>query len=168
MKIHRYYIPGAAVFITQVVQGRKPVLHDPRVYNLWHTIVKKAQELYPFDMLAYVILPDHFHMIIQPTGEHNFSKIMHSFKPNFTKAYKKVAGIQEPLQFWQMRFWDHVIRDDRDMENHLSYIHYNPVKHGLVADPRDWPESSFLEWEERGLYPATLHWQEPQNLLWGE
>ena len=119
-------------------------------------------------MLAYVFLPEHFHIIVQPTGESNFSQIMHSFKPNFTKAYKAKIGRTESLKFWQKRFWDHVIRDERDLENHLHYIHYNPVKHNLSCDMSTYPYSSYQEWQERGLYPDTFFWDEPQNTLWGE
>ena len=108
------------------------------------------------------------HMIIQPTGESNFSQIMHSLKPNFTKAYKLSINSIESLKLWQKRFWDHIIRDERDLENHLHYIRYNPVKHGLVTDPGDWLHSSFSEWVKRGLYPETFAWREPDNTLWGE
>jgi putative transposase len=109
-------------------------------------------------------------MIIQPTGESNFSDIMHSLKPNFTKAYKKLIGLSasQSMKFWQKRFWDHVIRDDRDFENHLHYMHINPVKHGYVNDPRGWRDSSYLEWEGRGLYPVPFTWDEPNNSNWGE
>ena len=50
------------------------------------------------------------------------------------------------------RFWDHVIRDENDMNSHLDYIHYNPVKHGLVDDPFDWKDSSIHGYHRRGLY----------------
>lgn len=170
MNIRRYYVPGAAVFITQVVEGRLPVFRAPEAVALLRTTLHKVQELHPFTMMGYVFLPDHFHMIIQPTEKSNFSQIMHSLKPNFTKAYKAMKGISpsQPAKLWQKRFWDHVIRDDRDMENHLHYIHFNPAKHGLIAEPRDWPHSSYLEWEKRGLYSAPFVWEEPKNSLWGE
>jgi len=95
---------------------------------------------------------------------------MHSLKPNFTREYKRLLGLSsfESMKFWQKRFWDHVIRDDRDFENHLHYIHFNPVKHGYVTDPRDWKDSSYLEWEKRGLYPPPFKWEEPKNTDWGE
>ena len=170
MNFHRYYIHGSAVFITQVVQERKPVFQETRYVNLLHEILYNVGQLYPFVMLGYVFLFDHFHVLIQPTGTSNFSDIMHSLKPNFTKEYKKMIGISpsQPMKFWQKRFWDHVIRDDRDFENHLHYIHFNPVKHGLVRDPRDWKDSSYIEWEQRGLNPPAFNWEEPNDINWGE
>ena len=170
MNFRRYYIPGSAVFITQVVQDREPVFRDSQTVNLLRETLRKVKELHPFVMLGYVFLPDHFHLLIQPTGESNFSAIMHSLKPNFTKEYKKTLGLSssQSMKFWQKRFWDHVIRDDKDFENHLHYIHYNPVKHGYVKDPRDWRNSSYLEWEKRGLYPPAFGWDEPSDIDWGE
>ena len=170
MNFRRYYSPGSAVFITQVIHDRKPVFHDSRSLGLLLEILDNVKQLHPFALLGYGFLPDHFHMIIQPTGESNFSDIMHSLKPNFTREYKKMMGLpsSQPLKFWQKRFWDLVIRDDRDFENHLHYIHYNPVKHAYVNDPRNWKDSSYIEWEQRGLYPAAFLWDEPKNMLWGE
>lgn len=170
MNFRRYYIPGSAVFITQVVQDRELAFRDPYRLELLLEILHNVKELHPFLLLGYVFLFDHFHLIIQPTGESNFSDIMHSLKPNFTREYKNLLGIpaSQTMKFWQKRFWDHVIRNDRDFESHLHYIHFNPVKHGYVKDPRDWKYSSYLEWEERGLYPAAFRWEEPTDSNWGE
>ncbi len=170
MNFRRYYIPGSAVFITQVVQDRIPVFRDPKRLDLLLEILYNVKELHPFILLGYVFLYDHFHLLIQPIGESNFSDIMHSLKPNFTREYKNLLGIppSQAMKFWQKRFWDHVIRDDRDFENHLHYIHFNPVKHGYAKNPRAWKYSSYVEWEERGLYPPALSWKEPINMDWGE
>ena len=170
MNFRRYYIPGSAVFITQVVQNRAPIFQDSKHVSLLREILHNVGKLHPFVMLGYVFLLDHFHILIQPAGESNFSEIMHSLKPNFTKEYKKLLGISpsEPLKLWQKRFWDHIIRDDMDLENHLHYMHFNPVKHGYVKDAREWRDSSYIEWEERGLYPSSFKWDEPEDLRGGE
>jgi hypothetical protein len=55
---------------------------------------------------------------------------------------------------WQRRYWEHTIRDDRDFAAHMDYTHFNPVKHGLVAHPADWPHSSFPRYVSSGMYPA--------------
>ena len=159
MNFRRYYIPGSAIFITQVVQYREPVFNSPEAVVLLRGILQNVKQLHPFTMLGYVFLPDHFHLIFQPTGKSNFSGIMHSLKLNFTKEYKKLIGLSasQSMKFWQKRFWDHVIRDEKDFENHLHYIHNNPVKHGYVTDPRDWLNSSYLEWEKRRLYPRACN-----------
>lgn len=170
MNFRRYYIPGSAVFITQVVEGCVPIFQNEIYLNLLLVILRNVKQLHPFNMIAYVFLYDHFHLLIQGIGNTNFSQVMQSLKPNFTKEYKTLLGIPatESMKFWQKRFWDHVIRDDKDFENHLHYIHYNSVKHGYVSDPRDWKHSSYIEWEKRGLYPPVFKYDEPKNISWGE
>lgn len=157
----RYYVPNAIVFITQVVEGRIPVFSNETHLELLQSTLRCVKILHPFSMLGYAFLPDHFHLLIKPTGSSTFSQIMHSVKPNFTKAYKQAIGFTGSKKFWQKRFWEHTIRDEADFGRHLDYIHYNPVKHGLVTKPEDWPHSSFRAWWERGAYPDRWGWSLP-------
>ena len=60
------------------------------------------------------------------------------------------------LDLWQRRYWEHRIRDDLDFQRHVDYIHYNPVKHGLVSRPVDWPYSSIHRFIRRGV--LTSDW----------
>jgi len=168
MNFHRYYEPNQIVFITQVVNNRTPVFKNPHHLDLLIETLRNVKESHPFDMLAYVFLPDHFHLLIKPTGESNFSQIMHSLKYNFTSSYKKMIKFDRNLKFWQKRFWDHIIRNEKDLENHLHYIHYNPIKHGYADEMGKWKYSSFQEWQKRGAYPEDYTWQEPTNIKWGE
>ena len=164
MNFRRYYVPNSLVFITNVVHLREPVFAEPANMELLRTVLRNVKELHPFQMLAYVFLLEHFHILIRPTGASNFSKIMQSLKTNFTKQYAKQLGIPSGMKFWQKRFYDHVIRDEDDLQRHMDYIHYNPVKHGLVARPEDWPYSSFGEWKKRDAYPDRWGWALPDNL----
>ena len=168
MNIRRYYYPGQIVFITQVLKDRLPVFDNPEMVALLFNILKNVNSLHPFSLLAYVILPDHFHILIRPSGQSNFSQIMHSLKSNFTYQYKQRMNITGSVNVWQKRFWDHIIRDETDLENHIHYIHFNPIKHGYVNNINDWQQSSVIEWVKRGLYDKTTNWQEPNNQLWGE
>ncbi len=63
---------------------------------------------------------------------------------------------------WQRRFWEHTIRDDRDYQAHVDYIHYNPVKHGLVDNPNDWVHSTFHRYLEDGIYTEGWGSCEPE------
>ena len=151
--IRRYYIPDSIVFITTITRNREPLLLLPEYYHIfWHTY-EKVQKLYPFDLIAYVILPDHFHWLVRPRMEvSNFTSLMHSFKRNYTLNLKRARGIRRSIQFWQEGFWDHVIRNQKDLINHIEYIRWNPIKHGHVRRPEEWPYSSYpkiLDMEER-------------------
>jgi putative transposase len=164
VNVKRYYIPNAIVFITQVVDRRTPVFRDAQYVELLRTILNNVKEIHPFVTLGYVFLYDHFHLLIRPTGASTFSDILHSLKPNFTKEYKKLIGVDGSMRFWQKSFWDHIIRDEVDFQRHLDYIHYNPVRHGLVEKPEDWLHSSFRHWQERDAYPTHWGWSLPASI----
>ncbi len=152
----RYYIPNSLVFITCVTYERLPLLKgQPALGIFWQTL-RNVQEIHPFHLLAYVILPDHFHWIMQlPEDQPNFSTVMQSIKWNFTFNYKKTCTNPPAKHLWQKRFWDHIIRDEKDLERHIDYIHWNPVKHQHVDFPEAWEESSFTHWTRQGYYPAN-------------
>ena len=66
-------------------------------------------------------------------------------KRSSSQIAKREKGI------WQRRYWEHAIRDDADLERHVDYVHFNPVKHGFVTCVSDWPHSSFRRYVEQGL-----------------
>jgi putative transposase len=76
--------------------------------------------------------------------------------PSASRVAKGEHGV------WQRRFWEQQIRDETDLERHVDYIHYNPVKHGHAARPADWPWSSFLRHVDLGQYPADWATIEPR------
>ena len=110
-------------------------------------------------MAGIVILPDHLHCIwTLPAGEADFSSRWHDIKARFAAHIPKDERLSERRRkkgergIWQRRFWEHVIRHERDYERHMDYIHYNPVKPGYVTRVRDWPYSSFHRQVRQGLY----------------
>lgn len=123
MDYRRYYILDSIVFITQVVANREPIFHNSAHIDLLRTILHNVRELHPFQMLGYVILPDHLHLLMRPGDGVTHSQIMHSLKLNFTKAYKIASCSTETLHLWQRRYWDHIIRNELDLQHHLDYIH---------------------------------------------
>jgi putative transposase len=152
----RFYIPDALVFITCVTYDRIHYLEDRQNLDLFWQTLRDIQVIHPFHLLAYVILPDHFHWILQiPEGQPNFSQVMQSIKRGFSFAFKNTYSIQGSVHLWQDRFWDHVIRNEIDLERHFDYIHWNPVKHQYVQDPGAWEESSLHHWIRKGYYPAS-------------
>lgn len=117
----------------------------------------------PFDVLAWVVLPEHMHWIwTLPPGDSDFPTRWRRIKTDFSKSlpaleHRSRTRVRRGERgIWQRRYWEHQIRDDIDLERHVDYIHYNPVKHGWVDTPRNWHWSSFRRWVERGHYP--LDW----------
>ena len=142
--IRRYYKEGQVYFITCVTHNRKRLLIR-NIDLFWESISAVKKKLI-FDILSWVIIPDHFHMIIDPKDS-NLSDIVKRIKLSFSKKYsfeqKSITG-----HIWQYRFWDHIIRDQKDLNKHLDYIHYNPVKHNLVKTPFEYEFSSLEKYKD--------------------
>jgi len=150
--IRRYFRPGDYSFLTHVTYKRIPILIDN--FDLWQKAFDDIREKFPFELIAWVVLPDHFHIILEfDTDE--VSNLMRRIKLSFSMNFRKRKRMRRG-RIWQYRFWDHIIRDQLDINRHIDYIHYNPVKHGLVNDPFDYRYSSLNEYLQRGLY--TRDW----------
>ena len=164
MNIRRYYIPNTIYFITAVTRHRKPIFADETNLDILRKTLRNVKAIHPFIMRAYVFLPDHLHALVKPDDATNITKILQSAQRNFTVNFKKAKGIIQPLRLWQHRFWDHMIRDEKDYENHFDYIHYNPVKHGYVTKPEDWFHSSYHYCLEKGYYEVGWGYTEPETI----
>ena len=126
---------------------RRPFILD-NVDLLWEA-VDSAHMKDDFDLIAWAILPDHFHFLLDVKNS-NISNIMQRTKLSYSMRFRKRYGSNGKV--WQRGFWDHIIRDEKDLNNHLNYIHYNPVKHNLAKCPHEWPYSTFHKWMKNGYY----------------
>ena len=161
----RAFIPGGTYFFTLVTERRAPILTTPLGRSLLREVTLECRRNRPFEIVAVVVLPDHLHAIWRlPDGDADYSTRWAWLKKEFTKRWLAEGGPEQEISasrrnnrrrgVWQRRFWEHLIRDERDFERHIDYIHFNPVKHGQVARPLDWPWSSFHRFVRRGLYPS--------------
>jgi putative transposase len=111
----------------------------------------------PFSIKAVVVLPDHLHIVVTlPTDDADYPGRWKRYKSLFSRLVAKRGSGGSKNQrgeyaLWQRRYWEHTIRDDVDFERHVNYIHYNPVKHGLVTRVADWPYSSFHRYVAQGI-----------------
>ena len=162
MRYRRATVPGASYFFTLITYQRQRLFSDPSNVARWHRAIAKVQRTRPFVVEAEVVMPDHLHMIwTLPETEADYATRIRLIKTAFTKDSPLRVSVASTCgsrvskgerDVWQRRYWEHVIRDERDFQAHLDYIHANPVQHGLVARPSDWPHSSFSDWVERGVY----------------
>ena len=148
MNYRRIFIKNSLVFLTLVTQNRVPILIND-IALLKKSLINTLK-LYKYKVIAYVILPDHIHCIIKPKNISDYSNIIKSFKYSFGKEFRNKHGRYGKV--WQNRFWEHTIRNEKDLNNHLNYIHYNPVKHNLCNSVKEWRYSSFYRFVKRGLY----------------
>jgi putative transposase len=166
-------VPGGTYFFTVVTQGRARFLCEPDARVHLRAAFQSCRERWPFRTFAIVLLPDHLHAIwILPQGDADYSRRWAFLKKTFTSNWlaaeggegRASAGWQRQGRrgVWQPRFWEHTIFDEIDLQRHVDYILYNPVKHGLCPCPRDWPYSSFARFARSGDYPAD--WGCPDRL----
>ncbi|MFZ1467485.1 MAG: transposase [Paracoccaceae bacterium] len=146
---HRLKSPGSTYFFTLCVQDIETASltqHIDLLRAAWRVTFAEL----PAIPHAVVILPDHMHAVLtEPEDEVNFSERWRRFKARVSHA---APVVQTPCNsqrarrergFWQRRFWEHRVRDDRDYHDAVAYCRADPVRHGLVTEPADWPYSSF-------------------------
>lgn len=158
---------GNTYFFTVVTYQRRPLLCSDTARAVLREVVREARLAHPFDIIAWVLLPEHIHCIWQlPEADADYSMRWGFIKKEFTKRMRcdlsyRDGGMISRSRFkhregaiWQRRFWGHRIRDDDDLRAHCDYIHYNPVKHGMVISPVLYEYSTFHRFVREGRYPA--------------
>ena len=158
-RYRRSLAAGGTFFFTATLADRRSRLlveHIERLRHAWRI----TQSRYPFETIAVCILPDHLHAVWSlPDGDADFGRRWSAIKRLFssglcaapTRSASKIAKREKGI--WQRRFWEHQILDDVDLERHVDYVHFNPVKHGLVGRVSAWPYSSFHRHVARGVLP---------------
>ncbi len=149
--LKRYYGAGHLHFITCSCYQRKPWLGtDPR-RDLFLRLLEQVRLRYRFVVLGYVVMPEHFHLLICEPQEGDPSKAMQILKQRFAQLIlrrpRRKQNDQQlasaPIHVWQARFYDFNVWTERKRVEKLRYMHRNPVKRGLVSEPQQWPWSSF-------------------------
>ena len=170
----RNRVEGGSYFFTVNLRDRRSDLLVTAIDAL-RSAVRAARARHPFGIGAWVVLPDHMHCLwTLPPGDDDFPLRWRMIKAAFSHGVpreedrraslirKREAGI------WQRRYWEHTIRDDQDYAAHMDYIHFNPVKHDLVANAGDWPYSSFARCVAQGMYPVRWAPRGPELIEAGE
>ena len=171
----RWYVPGGTYFFSLVTEQRAPIFRDPDARKLLGDAMRKVRRERPYSTLAIVLLPDHLHCVwTLPPGDTDFSTRWKSIKAGFTEGWLTSGGREARPTLsklargergvWQRRFWEHAVRDEPELNQYCDYIHFNPVKHGHVSHPADWPWSSFARFVREGHYPADWGFREPEGL----
>ncbi len=156
---------GGTYFFTVVTYRWQRFLCDDDVRVALRESIQQARSNHPFVIDAWVLLPDHMHCVwTLPPADADFSIRWSAIKRGLTRRVgarlhradlmndSKLAHGESTL--WQRRFWEHQIRDAIDLQAHVDYIHFNPVKHGFVASASDWSYSSIHRYIQNGAYPT--------------
>jgi putative transposase len=156
VRYRRNFVPGGTYFFTVTLADRRSSALVDHICALREAF-RTARRERPFTIDAIVVLPDHLHAIFTlPEGDADFSGRWRRIKGHFSSHMIAVAAFVErrpnaEYALWQRRFWEHTIRNEKDFARHVDYIHFNPIKHGLVSRVRDWPHSSFHLYVRQGI-----------------
>ena len=157
MNYRRVFISNSYVHLIIVAYNRKNIFITN--IELLRQAFKNAKKFFNFKIVAICVLPNHIHVILNPENIKEYPKIITSIKYYFSKNYN--VGVETPTYgyinkgekgVFQRRFFEHTIKDEEELNNQINYIHYNPVKHGLVKNVKDWKYSSFHKFAEQGMY----------------
>lgn len=157
----RAWHPGGTYFFTVNLLQRQGNDLLTRRIELLRAVVKAVLQrhllrfmagwYYPNTCIAHRITP----------GDADYATRWRLIKMDFSKALPRTERLSAvhirrgERGIWQRRYWEHLIRDERDYRSHMDYVHINPAKHGLVKCVADWPYSTFHRMVAEGVYPAN-------------
>ncbi|MEW6555834.1 MAG: transposase [Elusimicrobiota bacterium] len=166
-KIHRFLEKGAVHFVTTNTINRVKIFNDEVSARFLLLCIGYHKFMLNFYLLGYVIMPDHLHMLLQILSEkYNLSVIMKQIKGNFARKYNEWYQKNQPTgsrrlnadylkwdyrgfsykPVWQESFYDTALRDPKQVREKIEYMHWNPVKAGIVDHPKDYEFSSYHQY----------------------
>jgi len=156
MRYRRSDVAGGTYFFTVNLADRLSHLLVEHIDDL-RAAVRITNQRHPFEIVAWVVLPEHMHAVwTLPDDDRDFSGRWSLIKSGFSRTVAQTDAVsasragKRERGIWQRRFWEHLIRDEMDLQRHVDYVHINPVKHGHVKRAADWPHSSIHRYIKAG------------------
>jgi len=136
LRLGRYSEPNGIYLVTSVTHNRKPIFSDWKLGRLVVNEFRRAQDQKMAVSLAWVVMPDHFHWLIE-LGDSDLSNLMRQVKTRSALAITKAVGKQLPV--WQKGYHDRALRKENDILHAARYIIANPLRAGLAKRYGDYP-----------------------------
>jgi putative transposase len=168
--LKRFYGNGDLHFITASCYRREPLLGSAYRKDLFVKVLEQVRQRYEFVVVGYVVMPEHFHLLISEPALANPSVIIQALKlgvvrhlfPTSPKMRENLGALKlfddfAPKHFWQRRFYDFNVWSAHKHREKLRYIHRNPVKRGLVETPDQWRWSSFRAYASGETGPVVVN-----------
>jgi putative transposase len=162
-RLRRRYGLGQLHFITCSCYHRKPSLRSEHSRHLFLKMLGETRDRYDFALLGYVVMPEHVHLLIGEPNLGSPSTVMQVLKQRVSRAMHQVnrasSGRERLLgevsnrkrePFWQRRFYDFNVWSVKKKNEKMNYMHFNPVKRGLVEHPKEWVWSSYGFYSREG------------------
>jgi len=153
--LRRYQESGDLHFVTFTCYHREALLTTAHTKRLVEQALEQARRQYGFWVSGYVIMPEHVHLLVSEPERLPLSRALQAMKQSVAR---RLIGGRE--HFWQARYYDFNVYTRKKRLEKLSYMHWNPVKRGLVKEPQDWVWSSFRHYltGEEGVVEIESEW----------
>jgi putative transposase len=163
-RLKRVYGSGDLHFITFSCYRRLPLLASVQARDIFVQVLRQVRSEYDLKLVGYVVMPEHVHLLISEPARGAPSTVLKMLKQRVShrlrRELRSASSAQESSpsarpagdlpQFWQRRFYDFNVWSRKKKIEKLAYMHMNPVKRGLVEDPKDWRWSSYSFYQGRG------------------
>lgn len=127
---------GADYHVISIINNKEPLLSEPAIKDLYQVVLTECLKKYKFLIIQFSIMNNHIHLIIRPLKE-SLSKIMQWINSVFAMRFNKLTG--RCGHVWKCRFWSSIIEKIEQFKKVYDYISNNPVKAGIVSEPKDYP-----------------------------
>ncbi len=138
------YLPGHYYHFYNRGAHRVSIFREPENYVFVLHKIEKYAKKYQLTLIAYCLMPNHYHFLIRQNGEHRAGLLPQYVFNSYSKAYNK--RYEHSGTLFEDNYKAKHILNFAHLLHLCRYIHGNPVKDGLVADPADWIYSNYLEW----------------------
>jgi putative transposase len=149
----RYHQTGGFHFVTFSCHDRQPLLGSVEARDLFERSLETMRLRYDFVVSGYVVMPEHVHLLLSEPKQVLLSKALQALKLS-------VARQRREIPFWMARYYDFNVYNPVKREEKLHYMHWNPVRRGLVEVPANWRWSSFTHYAtgECGIVEIESEW----------
>lgn len=138
------FLPNAVYMITASIYQKEPLIEKSTRKMTWINSFIKSAETYGWQIIAWIILNNHYHAIVQsPEKVENLSMFVGSYHKFTARIWNNEDNANGRKVWWN--YWDTCIRSEKDYLNRLKYVFWNPVKHGLTNTPEEYEFSNYQE-----------------------
>jgi putative transposase len=150
LRLERRQVEGDLHFVTFSCYHRLAYLDTALLRDLFEDALARTCYRYEFDVLGYVVMPEHVHLLLNEPGKDLLAVGLQALKISVSKRAKE-------RPFWQARYYDFNVFTYAKRIEKLNYMHWNPVKRGMGEKPEDWPWSScrYYQTGEQGRVKIT-------------
>jgi putative transposase len=137
---HHPGVSNQPYFVTVATRNRQPIFRDRLAAEMMLSELGRLRDEMGFALLAYVVMPDHVHLLVAPGAAAGLSRIMQAVKGRFARLWNQ--RLSQVGDLWQPRYYDSAVRTQAQLTRWIEYIHRNPVQAGLASRPEEYPYCS--------------------------